>query len=128
LSRDTVAARTRPRTIVGASIRPGQYTSDDLLRLHHDQWSSVIAEHERLKELGLDDVHPLRMEKREHFVGVVPMRGAMIRHCDEDLQERVNAKAGVLERSATHSVTSRYGVNVPGRGGNSGGLPGWKSP
>jgi hypothetical protein len=79
----------------GGSIRPGVYSSDDLLRLPRDRWSSFIAEHERLKELGLDDVTPVHAD-RENFIGVLPMRSGIVRGFDDELQERVNAKASVL--------------------------------
>jgi hypothetical protein len=77
------------------SIRPGVYSSDDLARLPRDRWGALIAEHERLKELGLDDVTPVHMD-RDNFIGVLPMRVGMVRGFDDELQERVNAKAGVL--------------------------------
>ena len=57
----------------GGFIRPGWYTSQDLAKLAQSQWSSFIAEHERLKKLGLEDVTPTRSE-RENFIGVLPMR------------------------------------------------------
>jgi hypothetical protein len=79
----------------GGSIRPGYYTSDELMRLPRDQWGAFIAEHERLKELGLNDVTPVHMD-RENFIGLLPMRTGIVRGFDEELQERVNAKAGVL--------------------------------
>jgi hypothetical protein len=79
----------------GGSIRPGYYTSDDLLRLPRDRWASFMAEHQRLRELGLNNVTPVRWS-RENFVGVLPGRGAVIGGFEVDLQERVNAKADVL--------------------------------
>jgi hypothetical protein len=79
----------------GGSIRPGQYSSDDLMRLRRDQWGQFISEHESLKGLGLDDVTPVQAD-RPNFVGVLPIRSAVIRGFDDELRERVNAKAGVL--------------------------------
>ncbi len=79
----------------GGSIRPGVYSSDNLMRLPRDQWGRFIAEHERLKELGLDDVTPVRMD-RQNFIGVLPGRATVVGGFDDELQERVNAKAGVL--------------------------------
>jgi hypothetical protein len=78
----------------GGFIRPGYYTSD-LMRLPRDRWASFMAEHERLRELGLNDVTPVR-SSRENFVGVLPVRGAVIRGFGVELQERVSAKADVL--------------------------------
>jgi hypothetical protein len=79
----------------GGSIRPGVYSSEELMRLPRDRWSAFIAEHERLKELGLNDVTPVHMD-RENFIGVLPMRTGIVRGFDDELQERVNAKASVL--------------------------------
>jgi hypothetical protein len=76
------------------SIHPGDY-ANDLARLPRALWASLIAEHARLRELGLNDVAPVRTN-RENFVGVLPVRGAVIRRFEGELQERVNAKADVL--------------------------------
>lgn len=54
-------------------IRPGAYTSDDLLRLPNDTArAAFMAEHERLKEIGLEELKPVR-SAREHVVGVLPV-------------------------------------------------------
>jgi hypothetical protein len=79
----------------GGSIRPGYYTSNDLARLPRAQLASFIAEHDRLRKLGLNDVTPMRMS-HENYIIVLPGRGAVIREFDVDLRERVNAKAEVL--------------------------------
>lgn len=79
----------------GGSIRPGIYSSDYLMRLRRDEWGPFIAEHERLRQLGLDDVTPVQMN-RQNFIGVLPGRAAVVGGFDDQLQERVNAKAGVL--------------------------------
>lgn len=76
-------------------IRPGWYTDRDLAKLPRSQWSSFIAEHERLKELGLEDITPMRSE-RENYIAVLPISTAVVRGFDEELLERVNAKADVL--------------------------------
>lgn len=79
----------------GRFIRPGHYTHHDLERLPQDQWGAYIAEHERLKELGLTEVTPIA-SKRQNYIGVMPGRAGVVRGFDEELRERVNAKAGVL--------------------------------
>jgi hypothetical protein len=93
------AQPTRERLLAtGGSIRPGYYTSDELVRLTRKQQASFIVEHMRLKQLGLDSVTPMGAN-RENYVGVIPGRGAAIRGFDAELQERINAKAGVLGRA-----------------------------
>lgn len=79
----------------GGFIRPGWYTDSDFRKFPQDQWGAYIAEQARLKELGLNDVTPVRLE-RDNYVGVLPGRGAVIRGFDDELHERVNAKAEVL--------------------------------
>jgi hypothetical protein len=79
----------------GTSIRPGYYTTDDLERLPRDRLGAYIAEHERLKELGLNGVTPIAW-KRENYIGVLPGRADIVRGFDEKLRERINAKADVL--------------------------------
>lgn len=76
-------------------IRPGWYTSDDLVRLPRDRWDAYIAEHDRLKELGLEEVKPIE-SKREQAVYVLPFRSGLIGSFDDELRDRVGAKAGVL--------------------------------
>lgn len=76
-------------------IRPGYYSSDDLLRLPRDRWDAFIAEHNRLKEFGLEEVKPME-SKREHAVHVLPYRSAMIGSFDAELRERIASKADVL--------------------------------
>jgi hypothetical protein len=76
-------------------IRPGYYTDRDLPR-SSDRWASFIAEHIRLKGLGLEEVKPIR-GKREHFVAVMPYAsGYAGLSFDEELRTRVEAKASVL--------------------------------
>lgn len=40
-------------------IRPGSYTSDDLFRLRRGAWDAYIAEHGRLKSLGIEELKPI---------------------------------------------------------------------
>jgi len=77
------------------SIRLGIYSSDDLGRLPPDRWGAFIAEHERLKELGLNGVTPIA-GKRENYIGVMPGRADIVRGFDEELRERINKKADAL--------------------------------
>jgi hypothetical protein len=77
-------------------IRPGYYTPEDLLRLRRDRWDAYIAEHDRLKELGLEEVKPVR-GKKEHFVYVGAYASGLAGlSFDEELRTRVEAKASVL--------------------------------
>jgi hypothetical protein len=78
----------------GTSIRPGSYTND-LAKLPTDRWGAYIAEQERLRELGLNSVTPIA-SKRENYIGVMPGRGDIVRGFDEELRERIDAKAKVL--------------------------------
>jgi hypothetical protein len=58
------------------SIRPGWYTFHDLEPLPTREWQAFIAEHERLKQLGIIEVKPVRAT-RKHGVLVMVQRGAM---------------------------------------------------
>jgi hypothetical protein len=92
--RDAQPVRARLLSTNG-SIRLGRYTAEELRRLPHDQWGSFIAEHERLKELGLNEVWPVELD-RDNYVGVLPGKGFVVRGFDEELRERLSAKAKVL--------------------------------
>lgn len=77
----------------GTSIRPGYFT--DLGKVPTDRLGAYIAEQERLKELGLNSVTPIAW-KRENYIGVLPGRADVVRGFDEELRERLDAKADVF--------------------------------
>jgi hypothetical protein len=79
----------------GTSIRPGYYTTNDLVNVPRDRLGAYIAEQKRLKELGLNSVTPI-VWKRENYIGVLPGRGDIVRGFDVELRERIDAKADVL--------------------------------
>jgi len=59
----------------GGEIRPGHYTSEELLTLPSDAARKrFAAEHKRLKGMGLVSVKPARAV-RQHVVGVLPTTG-----------------------------------------------------
>jgi hypothetical protein len=78
-------------------IRPGHYTSDDLLALPNDEARRrFAAEHKRLKEMGLEEVKPV-VAGREHVVGVLPLTGWFdIGPFTEELQTTVDDNAKKL--------------------------------
>ena len=56
-------------------IRPNYYTADDLSSLPTARRRrEFVAEHERLKTMGLEEVKPVRA-KKEHVVAVLPLSG-----------------------------------------------------
>jgi hypothetical protein len=77
------------------SIRPGYYTGEDLLRRPRDVWSAYIAEHGRLRELGIVDLKPIQSEKR-NVVYVLPTRGGTVGSFTAELLERLQEKREVL--------------------------------
>jgi hypothetical protein len=78
-------------------IRPGHYTSDELLALPNDEARRrFAAEHKHLKEMGLEEVKPV-VAGREHVVGVLPLTGWFdIGPFTDELQEAVNDNAEKL--------------------------------
>jgi hypothetical protein len=82
-------------------IRPGQYTSDDLLALPNDRARGAFAaEHKRLKAMGLEELKPVRA-RSEHVVGVLPVTGwREIGSFAEDLQYAVDDNARKLGEAA----------------------------
>jgi hypothetical protein len=79
----------------GGSIRPGHYTADDLRRLPRGEWGAYIAEHARVRELGIVDLWPIQ-GNREHVVYVLPTRGSVIGSFTAELLDRLEAKREVL--------------------------------
>jgi hypothetical protein len=76
-------------------IRPGFYTSDELMRLPRREWSSYVAEHHRVKELGIVELKPISSE-RENVIRVVPSRTDTIPGFSPELLEVLEAKREVL--------------------------------
>jgi len=93
----------------GGFIRPGSYTSDDLMRLPREQWGAYIAEHDRVKSLGIDDLTPIQSE-RENVVFVLPSRGAVIESFAPELLHALEAKREVL--GLEHDLEGHLGVLV----------------
>jgi hypothetical protein len=79
----------------GGFIRPGWYTSDDLMRLPRREWSAYTAEHERVKELGIVDLTPIHSE-RENVVYVLPSRADTVGSFTPELLGALEAKREVL--------------------------------
>jgi hypothetical protein len=77
-------------------IRPGDYTSDDLMRLPSSWWSAYTAEHKRLKELGILELKPISPTERDHVVYVAPGRTDLVETLSPDLREALEAKRQVL--------------------------------
>lgn len=90
------AWRPKPRAYSKrTAIRPGTYTLDTVPR---SQWDAYIAEHRRVKALGIVELKPVRSD-REHVVYVVPIRGAFgIGSFSEELRRAAEAKAATLAR------------------------------
>lgn len=89
-------------------IRPGHYTSDELLALPNDgARAAFAAEHKRLKDMGLEELKPVRAS-REHVVGVLPLTGWReigsfpddVQHAVDDNAEKLG-EAGRLEHHLT---------------------------
>jgi hypothetical protein len=78
-------------------IRPGWYTDRDLLRLRRSQWAGYIAEHERLKGIGLIELKPIRAGG-EHIVFVMASRTGLVGSFTDELGRAVGAKAKTLAR------------------------------
>jgi hypothetical protein len=93
----------------GGFIRPGWYTSDDLMRLPREQWGAYIAEHDRVKSLGIQHLTPIHSE-RENVVFVVPTRGAVIESFAPELFHALEEKREVL--GLEHDLEGHLGVLV----------------
>jgi hypothetical protein len=76
-------------------IRPGEYTSDDLMRLPQREWSAYSAEHACVKELGVVELKPIRSE-RENVVYVVPSRTELVGSFTPELLGALESKREVL--------------------------------
>lgn len=81
-------------------IRPGWYTVDDIMRRRPENRSAFIAEHQRLKGLGIVEIRPISYSKREHAVIVLPLRGAVVGGFFTELEARVANRAPMLEAEA----------------------------
>jgi hypothetical protein len=79
----------------GGFIRPGWYTSDDLMRLPQREWRAFTDEHERVKELGVIELKPIHSE-RENVVHVLPSRGGTVESFTPELVEALDRKREVL--------------------------------
>jgi hypothetical protein len=79
----------------GGFIRPGWYTSDDLMRLPPDRWDAYIAEHDRVKALGIEDLTPIH-SARENVVYVLPSRTDLVASFSPELLGALEAKREVL--------------------------------
>lgn len=79
----------------GGFIRPGWYSSDDLLRLPRREWSVYTAEHERVKALGIVDLTPI-LSEREDVVYVIPSRTDLVLSFTPELDRALERKREVL--------------------------------
>lgn len=96
------AQQVRERLLAtGGFIRPGWYTSEDLMRLPRREWSTYTAEHERVKALGIEDLTPIRSE-RENVVHVLPSRGDLVVSFTPELAGALEAKREVLGLVGDH--------------------------
>jgi len=84
-------------------IRPGNYTAGDLARLPTRAAERRFMEaHERLKQMGLEEVKPVRAAK-EHAVAVLPTTGVRsIGSFTEFLKDAVTDNATKLGEAADH--------------------------
>ena len=90
------ATKSRERLLeTEGFIRPGIYTDADLMRLPRSEWGSFIAEHERVRELGIVELKPTR-GIRDHFVWVLPTQGGPVGPFSDELHGALEAKRETL--------------------------------
>ena len=93
----------------GGFIRPGIYNEADLRRLPRREWDPYIAEHERVRQLGVVELKPF-FAKQEHVVVVLPSRGAAIGSFSAELERAIDAKRRTLTLS--RDLETHLGVMV----------------
>lgn len=89
-------------------IRPGWYTFHDLQRLPTREWDPFMAEHERLKQLGIIEVKPIRATRENGVMIMVSRSAEGFGSFREELDGAMARKIGTLRRE--HDLERHLGV------------------